>query len=341
MNRAAIMKLFYCIISVVAGIAFGRLANGHGIPISVTSAGSALVVSGEVSGDGGFAPVVFVQADSDGDPSPPLSINPVGNVVVWQVPAFDISGMNAASSLSLDVMSRPLKTSNPVHSQVLWFWDLATQTVKASSAPLYLLGTGHRFETLAPADSVSPTSFLLADPIGGDQSQGGQQFPDNHGLLAYALDNDNVPAAAPGAYGFFARLTSDQYGTSNPFLVVFNYGVDYSQITAAALAINAAAFLPGDYNHNDHVDATDYVIWRKTLGSTTALAADGSGNQFVDGADYALWRNNMGHAVSASGQLTSFAIPEPTTLMLFCCSVVLVSVASRRSIARASAVPSH
>ena len=62
----------------------------------------------------------------------------------------------------------------------------------------------------------------------------------------------------------------------------------------AALAINAAAFLPGDYNHDDRVDAADYGVWRKTFGSTTALAADGSGNQQIDQADFDVWRRNFG-----------------------------------------------
>ena len=121
----------------------------------------------------------------------------------------------------------------------------------------------------------------------------------NH-LVAYALNEVSPPPA--GAYGFFARLTSNQYGPSDPFLVVLNNGVfDYAQMVPAALAINAAAFLPGDYNHDDRVDAADYVVWRKTFGSTTALAADGSGNQQIDQADFDVWRRNFGTTVAGSG----------------------------------------
>ena len=44
----------------------------------------------------------------------------------------------------------------------------------------------------------------------------------------------------------------------------------------------------------------DYVLWRKTLGSTTNLEADGSGptagvpNGVVDQSDYTYWRSNFG-----------------------------------------------
>ena len=40
--------------------------------------------------------------------------------------------------------------------------------------------------------------------------------------------------------------------------------------------------LPGDYNFNGVVDAADYIVWRKSLGSTNDLRADGDGNGSVD-----------------------------------------------------------
>lgn len=306
--------------------------HGHGIPITVTSSGGSLVVSGEVSSGDGYAPVVIVQDDPDGDPSPPLNISPLGNVFVWQVPAFDISGLSTTSSLSLDVIARPLNTSSPVPSQALWYWNPATNRVASSSAPFYLLGTGQRIETLTPTESTSPASFLVADPVGGDSAAGGQQFPDNHDLLAFALDN-NGSSPPGGAYGFFARLESDEYGASNSFLVVFNFGVDDNLITDAALAIDRAAFLPGDYNHDDRVDAEDYILWRKTYGSTTALAADGSGNGMVDQSDFTVWRQHFGATVGASGRSVA-SVPEPASGWLFLAVVYIYLAGTMRERAR-------
>jgi hypothetical protein len=51
--------------------------------------------------------------------------------------------------------------------------------------------------------------------------------------------------------------------------------------------------LTGDYNANGEVDTTDYVLWRKSLGSTSDLRADGNGNAVVDQADYDVWRANF------------------------------------------------
>ncbi len=82
------------------------------------------------------------------------------------------------------------------------------------------------------------------------------------------------------------------------------------QILAGALAINNAALLAGDNNHDDRVDAADYVVWRKTFGSTTQLAADGSEDKMINEADYEVWRNNFGLTVLSDG-LSSALVPEP------------------------------
>ena len=50
----------------------------------------------------------------------------------------------------------------------------------------------------------------------------------------------------------------------------------------------------GDFNNDGKVDGADYVIWRKTLGSTTNLQADANGSLNIDAADYIHWRDNFG-----------------------------------------------
>jgi hypothetical protein len=64
---------------------------------------------------------------------------------------------------------------------------------------------------------------------------------------------------------------------------------------------------PGEYNSDLTVNAADYVLWRKTLGSTTDLRADGDGNGRVDAADYDFWRARFGNT-NLPQQLANYAV---------------------------------
>jgi hypothetical protein len=57
----------------------------------------------------------------------------------------------------------------------------------------------------------------------------------------------------------------------------------------------------GDYNQNGVVDAADYVVWRKTLGSMVPnfSGADGSGNGEVGPDDYGVWTAHFGETLGA------------------------------------------
>jgi amidase len=68
-------------------------------------------------------------------------------------------------------------------------------------------------------------------------------------------------------------------------------------------------FLSGDFNHDGSVDAADYVVWRKGLGTTYTQD------------DYNDWAANFGSTLgSGSSQLAALplspAIPEPTSALL-------------------------
>jgi hypothetical protein len=69
------------------------------------------------------------------------------------------------------------------------------------------------------------------------------------------------------------------------------------------------ALLPGDFNSNGVVDAADYVVWRKGLGTTYTQA------------DYDVWRSHFEQTAGSGAALPSAnplsaAVPEPATLML-------------------------
>jgi hypothetical protein len=87
---------------------------------------------------------------------------------------------------------------------------------------------------------------------------------------------------------------------------------------AQLVVLIAPTFPLGDYNRNNVVDAADYVVWRKGLGTTY--------NQ----NDFTVWRAHFGQtagsglAASANG-----TIPEPATLMILIVAAAGVSTGWR------------
>jgi hypothetical protein len=68
--------------------------------------------------------------------------------------------------------------------------------------------------------------------------------------------------------------------------------------------------LRGDSNSDGSVDAADYVIWRKTLGSAVASfgGADGDGDGVVDEDDHGAWRGNFGRTIGAGSGMVAAAL---------------------------------
>ena len=87
-------------------------------------------------------------------------------------------------------------------------------------------------------------------------------------------------------------LTGDNFNTF--FTTTNNPGDKDYKLTSLLPAPPASLKWKGDFNNDGKVDGADYVIWRKTLGSTTNLQADANGSLNIDAADYIHWRNNFG-----------------------------------------------
>jgi hypothetical protein len=294
------MMIYRIVIVVIVGMLTtlnARMGQGHGTPIVVTASAGSLIASGGHADSEGYAPQLFFEVDEQGDPVGVSNPSTVGPIIRYGTPGFSISGLNDSANLSMEMLAPIVEGASTPQQRVVWYWNPASQEVTTSVADVHFLGTGERFTTLSATSGTPPAPFELAATLTG------QQFPDNHSLLTYGLDNDSPRPA--GAYGFFARLTSNEYGASNPFLVVFNHQVDYDQMEAAALAINAAAAvsdaLPGDFNHDGNVDASDYVVWRKPL--------------LTDGG-YSEWQANFGATLGSGGRVASDSVPEPSLSLL-------------------------
>jgi hypothetical protein len=114
-------------------------------------------------------------------------------------------------------------------------------------------------------------------------------------------------------HALLAGSPAINFGSNPQSFAVDQRGTSYARVVGGTADIGAFELqsvsgpsLPGDYNRNHVIDATDYVLWRMTLGAGVVAyaSADGNGNGAVDAADYGVWRSNFGSS-GASGSLSS------------------------------------
>jgi hypothetical protein len=304
------MKTIFGVVCFVTAAAASQLALGHGLPIVVDVADGNLTVSGGILDTDGFAPMVFADGDEDLQLSHENLLG-FGPVAWTDVPAFNIFGMAPGSGLFLQVLARPVKDSNPLEKRQLWHWSAASQSVTADQSGESLLVASEFGQITVPQTGAPiPPPLEIVDPLP-------EQIGAHVDALRYLLGDD--PPADVGAFGFYAKLTSPNYGASGPLLAIFNNGLDEDTLLTAALAINNAALLAGDYNHDDAVNLADFSLWKSNFGSTTQLAADGNGDGIVDAADHTIWRAHLGQQFSGAGSAagSGHSVPEPTTSELF------------------------
>jgi hypothetical protein len=126
------------------------------------------------------------------------------------------------------------------------------------------------------------------------------------------------------ASGMVGRTLTDGAWDSWTFSLTFNFSSFATNPVAAV-----SPYLPGDFNHDGHVDAADYGVWRAAVGSTFDSAADGNHNGIVDAADYVIWRKAAGGSGASSG-LSSSSVPEPSAIWLLLCAFWFVCSFTRK-----------
>jgi hypothetical protein len=86
-----------------------------------------------------------------------------------------------------------------------------------------------------------------------------------------------------------------------------------------------------DYNSNGTVDAADYLVWRRFMGTTVSpwTNGDGNGDGVVNESDYFAWRQSFGRAIiTASGGAAgtgAAVVPEPAASALACLALLAFS----------------
>jgi hypothetical protein len=183
-------------------------------------------------------------------------------------------------------------------------------SVDRSTGQATEIGSSGMVSTEGGGLAVSPTNVFFATPR--------STLFGTYNSTTGAFTNIANPAkpAGGGAYAALAFDGSVLYGinsgpSSPPPIHLVTFDTTTGAVTdigASVSALDAIAFqtgLIGDFNHNNTVDAPDYVAWRKSLG-TTYIASD-----------YNVWRSHFGqNAGSGAGSSVTALVPEPATWML-------------------------
>jgi hypothetical protein len=129
--------------------------------------------------------------------------------------------------------------------------------------------------------------------------------------------------------GTFANLTNGRVsidGADGSFLVT----VGANNVTLSNFSL-APPVLAGDYNDDGLVDATDYIVWRKLVGTNATLPNETVSPGEVDEEDFNAWTQNFGSSDS-SGNGSDAAAPEPASwlLLLTGCQLGVGAIDKRR-----------
>lgn len=92
-----------------------------------------------------------------------------------------------------------------------------------------------------------------------------------------------------GNRNYYVRVTGDSYEAQF-----------YQLYVAANQSEGSSTLFGGDFNGDHKVDASDFVVWRNSVGARGPnLAADADGNHVVDANDYLIWKANIGIEIPA------------------------------------------
>jgi hypothetical protein len=136
-----------------------------------------------------------------------------------------------------------------------------------------------------------------------------------------SLSSLSAPIFTSSSANFLSSLSSTgiisyNNGKSNAggyldALIVSNSPTAFIDVTGATV--------PGDFNGDGIVNAADYIVWRKGLGTTFTPS------------DYNVWRAHFGQtAGSGSGAIANAAVPEPATLLQIILVAAIISTWRRR-----------
>jgi hypothetical protein len=238
-----------------------------------------------------------------------------------QLTAVPYNGLGYTEVNSYQLALRP---EAPVGDEQTVFYGIGTLDNGAPNYPGQPMGTN----SIGPA--FTSLTVDAGEPWGLPDSLNEAEW-DGAALLATGPFSGEMPGFYSDSLHKSTGNTFTSVGTST------NFGSISNPLIEATTVVRTNLVQTADYNHNGVVDAADYVVWRKTLGSTTMLDADGDSSGTIDEADYEVWRMDFGTVFGpgSGSSLGAAAVPEPTAAAILAVGAAF-SLGSLRSRSRRS-----
>jgi len=135
------------------------------------------------------------------------------------------------------------------------------------------------------------------------------------------IGNDfHILDTATGIQGAFGNVTLPALAPGLAWDLVYD-----------ASSVSLRVVLQGDYNQDNHVDAADYVTWRRAVSQIVpnGNGADGNYDGHIDALDYNMWRQNFNASAAGSSPI-ELQVPEPRGIVMVALCVFLVAVWRRQ-----------
>jgi hypothetical protein len=152
------------------------------------------------------------------------------------------------------------------------------------------------------------------------------------GTLDVDIINNFVPLA--GQSFPFLTYTGGRFGSfTNELLPALPGGLFFDVAYNTGVVSLEVEGVLGDYNRNGLVDATDYIVWRKTFGQMGAgLAADGDRSGTIDAGDFDVWMTKFGQLAPSPGASLKpqIGVPEPGSVGLVALAALIIGIGLTR-----------
>lgn len=151
--------------------------------------------------------------------------------------------------------------------------------------------------------------------------------------LQLSLDHDNNAATPPQLYDNFLQLLQATSSTTRTDIRFAEgaFGEMYitSKVNGTIYLVTNSVGVPGDFNADGTVNAADFLIWQRGVGSSNSKSgADANRDGLVNELDLEVWQQHYGESYgNANSSLAS--IPEPGSVALTL-TFVLLFIGRRR-----------